>query len=164
MTQGWSVDVPGLSVMRPAAASVTCIARSCTYCASSSGTNTGTISVPSNYVINANCKWLIASAGSSIISLSFSYFSTEGDYDYVFTYACTSPSCDGVPQSPNSGSGCSLPLCLGKDTGNIEQTTATYTSSTGYLLVVFISDDSVSISGVSAVWRVGGSGRRRVTG
>ncbi len=155
---GFSGPAGGTCSIQQKTASVTCEGTSCTYCTSSSGTETGTISVPSNYNTNANCKWLIASAGSSIISLSFSYFSTEGDYDYVFTYACTSPSCDGVPQSPNSGSGCSLPLCLGKDTGNIEQTTATYTSSTGYLLVVFVSDFSVSGSGLSAVWRVGGSG------
>ncbi len=130
---------------------MTCGGSSCTYCTSSSTTSgTGTISVPANYGINANCKWLIASAGSNI-SLSFSYFSTEAHHDVVFIYACTSPSCDGVPASPNGNSVCSPPLCLGKLQG-IQPPTDTYTSSTGYLQVVFTSDHSVTDSGVSAVW------------
>ena len=40
----------------------------------------------SNYNNNANCKWVIAPAGATQISLTFTAFDTEANYDTVFVY------------------------------------------------------------------------------
>ena len=39
-----------------------------------------------NYNNNANCKWIIAPAGATQISLTFTYFDTEANYDTVLVY------------------------------------------------------------------------------
>lgn len=39
-----------------------------------------------NYNNNANCKWVIAPPGATQISLNFTSFDTEADYDTVFVY------------------------------------------------------------------------------
>jgi Zn-dependent metalloprotease len=39
-----------------------------------------------NYLDNSNCKWLIKPAGATQITLNFTSFSTEANYDTVFVY------------------------------------------------------------------------------
>ncbi len=107
-------------------------------CAPSSGTSFGTISDgPSNYLDNANCTWLIASTAE--ITLSFTSFETEGGYDFVIISHC-------------STSSCTTPVMLAKLDGSFASADTTYTSSTGYLQVVFTSDGSITRAGFVATW------------
>jgi hypothetical protein len=114
-------------------------------CQPSSGTSSGTISDgPSNYANNANCTWLVASSGLispsfssfNTINLYFSSFSTEANYDIVTINRCTSSSsCETVATLGGSG------------------TPYIYTSSTGYMQVLFTSGKSTtSKSGFVASW------------
>ena len=58
-------------------------------CQPSTGTSSGTISDGwSVYTPNSVCNWLISSSG--FISLSFSSFNTESNYDFVTINRCTS--------------------------------------------------------------------------
>jgi hypothetical protein len=108
-------------------------------CQPSTGTNSGTISDgTSDYTNYANCNWLIASSG--LISLSFSSFNTESGYDFVTINRCTSSSSCVEEVARLSGSSVSL--------------STIYTSSTGYMQVVFTSDGSVLGSGFVASWSV----------
>jgi hypothetical protein len=119
------------------AATVTC-SGGC-LCQPSTGTSSGTISDgTSDYTNNANCNWLIASSG--LISLSFSSFNTESGYDVVTINRCTSSSSCVEQVASLSGSSVSL--------------STIYTSSTGYMQVVFTSDGSVLRSGFVASWSV----------
>jgi hypothetical protein len=108
-------------------------------CQTSSSTSSGTISVgTSAYVNNANCWWIIASS-SGAITLSFSSFGTELNWDYVYINQCTSSSCGTVTQLLK-WSGSSLP------------SPSTYTSSTGYMQVRLTSDASKTGSGFVVSW------------
>jgi hypothetical protein len=115
-------------------------------CQPSTGTSSGTISDgPGDYANNANCMWLIASSDS--ISLSFSSLDTESIddmnrpcCDFVTINRCTSPSSCDERVARLSGSSVSQ--------------SAIYTSSTGYMQVVFTSDYSVVRSGFVASWFV----------
>ena len=107
-------------------------------CAASTGTSFGTISDgPSNYLDNANCTWLIASAAE--ITLSFTSFETEGGYDFVIINRC-------------STSSCTTPVMLAELHGSSVSADTTYTSSTGYLQVVFTSDSIETRAGFVASW------------
>ena len=108
-------------------------------CQPSTGTSSGTISVgTSEYVDNMNCHWLIVSKGS--ISLLFSSFDTEHCCDFVTINRCTTSSCSTVEQVVKlSGSG---------GVGSI------YTSSTGYMQVLFKTDGSMRGSGFVATWSI----------
>jgi hypothetical protein len=120
-------------------ATVRCSGCSCT---SSYRTTSGTISDgPSNYEDRANCMWLISSTAE--ISLSFTAFATEAFHDYVTINRCISSSCD--PDTVEK-----VATLAGK-----VDLSHTYTSSTGYLQVVFHSDDSVNKDGFVAIWRIG---------
>ena len=118
-------------------------------CNPSSGTASGTISDgPSNYTDNMDCIWLIASEHE--ISLSFTSFSTELD-DFVSIYRCSTSSCS--PESREE-----VGRLSGGASGSDDAIFSTvYTSSTGYLQVVFTSDGSgnyVQSSGFVANWKV----------
>ena len=109
-------------------------------CQPSTGTFSGAISDgTSNYADHANCNWLIASSG--LISLSFSSFNTEACCDFVTINRCTSSSSCEEQVSRLSDSSGSL--------GTI------YTSSTGYMQVVFTSDYLVGCSGFVGSWSSG---------
>ncbi len=119
----------------PATTAMTC-SGGC-LCQPSTGTFSGEISDgTSNNASYANCYWLIASSG--LISLSFSSFSTESCCDFVTINRCNSSSSCVEQASRLSGSSVSL--------GNI------YTSSTGYMQVMFTSDGSVASSGFVVSW------------
>jgi len=77
----------------------------------------------SNYANSLVCSWLIAASGS--ISVQFPAFATESGWDYVTINAC--PSAD-----------CSSPVQLSRLSGTV-QSSAAFTSSTGFLQVVFTS-------------------------
>ncbi len=111
-------------------------------CQPSTGTFSGAISDgTSDYVNDLNCSWLIASSG--LISLSFSSFNTEEGYDFVTINRCTSSSSSScVEQVARLG---------GSDAYDVDLSTV-YTSSTGYMQVVFTSDQYETSSGFVASW------------
>ncbi len=131
-----------------ATAVVTC-SGSCA-CTPSAGTTSGQISdglvgPMKNYDNNANCIWVIASDGQ--ISLSFTLFETEANFDFVHVYRCDSASCSTREQIAQlSGSTTYGSLCCD------DADDATYTSSTGYLQVVFTSDGAATEEGFVAEW------------
>ena len=117
-------------------------------CPGTSGEYSGTITDgPGNYPSYAACQWTIqADRPNMEVSLQFTFFDTEGGYDYVYVYECDSPSCDTkIELVKLDGAG---------DTG------MTYTSSTGYMMVELTSDDGVEQGGFEASWSIPG-GRRR---
>jgi len=75
------------------------------------------------YCDGEDCRWLISS--SREIRLSFTFFSTESGYDYVTINRCTSSSCNSTEQ-------------IARLSGLVSSSNV-YTSSTGYLQVLFIS-------------------------
>ncbi len=115
-------------------------------CTPSTNTASGTISDgPGNYVNDLNCQWIIAS--DAVIQMSFTSFSTEFDYDFVTVNRCTSPSCNSVEQVAElSGSG--------KLSGSSVSTGTTYSSLTGYLQLVFTTDESGIAPGFVGSWSI----------
>ena len=87
-----------------------------------------------NYMDNANCKWVIAPTGATQITLNFTEFDTETDFDYVTVY-------DGPDEN--------FPV-LATWWGNTLPSTITSTNGTGAMCVIFTSDDSLNYSGWSA--------------
>jgi Zn-dependent metalloprotease len=85
-----------------------------------------------NYSNNASCKWLIQPAGASSISLSFTSFDTELNYDGIIVY-------DGGDTSATK---------LGVYTGNTLP--PTLTSTGGSMLVWFLSDQALRRQGWNA--------------
>ncbi|MBY0424642.1 MAG: T9SS type A sorting domain-containing protein, partial [Cytophagales bacterium] len=82
-----------------------------------------------NYLNNTNCRWLINPTSVTSISISFSQFATESNWDYVYVYNGTTTG----SQLLGSYSGSTLPPTL---------------TSTGPMLLVFSSDGS----NVNAGW------------
>lgn len=106
-------------------------------------TPTGTLndgSGLSNYGNNQQCYWFISPPCASSVTLSFSQFNTELNYDFIIVY-------DGWDNTANQlavYSGTSIPSSI--------------TSNTGKMLVVFVSDYSTSMQGFSANYSSSGSG------
>ncbi|MDD3875031.1 MAG: C10 family peptidase [Bacteroidales bacterium] len=97
--------------------------------------NSGTITDGSgnlNYNNNANCQWIIKPTNASAVTLTFTSFSTEANYDFVKVY---------------NGTTTSSPL-LGSYSGN--SLPAQITASSGKMLVQFTSDYSATAAGFSA--------------
>ena len=95
----------------------------------------GTISDgPGQYLSSAHCTWIIAPADASQVTLRFTEFRTEENYDFITVYECTS-SCTQLQRMSNTqGSGRS------------------FSSTTGYLKITFTSDGSDTQSGFTALW------------
>lgn len=109
------------------------------YCSGTTNliTSTGTISDGSgvaNYNSNANCKWIIAPSGATQISLNFTEFDTETDYDIVYVY-------DGPDDT--------YPV-LATWWGNTLPPTITTTSGVGAICIKFTSDADITAGGWSA--------------
>jgi Zn-dependent metalloprotease len=104
-----------------------------TYLTTPSGTvNDG--SGTANYNNNANCKWVIAPAGATQISLTFTYFDTEANYDTVFVY-------DGPDDTYQ---------LLATWWGNTLPPVLTTSSGTGAMCIKFTSDALINAGGWSA--------------
>ncbi len=85
-----------------------------------------------NYGNNQNCYWFISPPCASSVTLSFSQFNTEQNYDGIVVY-------DGWGNNPTQlavYSGTNIP--------------ASVTSSTGKMLVVFLSDYATTMQGFTA--------------
>jgi hypothetical protein len=111
---------------------------SCGVLAAESGTFTDG-SGSNFYGNNANCRWLIApSAGASKITIEFTNVFIDEDSDYVRVYQCADASCDSKQS-------------LGVLTG-FYLMKQTFIATTGYLLVLFTSDDMLTSDGFTATW------------
>ncbi len=133
-------------------------------CTPSSGTTFGTFSDgPGDYANNQNCKWLVASPG--LISLSFTLFDTYPS-DTVSIKWCTSAPCNTVEKEVTLlGRSTCLPYepCKCTQSEAPVSPSAIYTSSTGFLQVVFTSNgDGCSGSGFVALWNTTRAGQGSV--
>jgi hypothetical protein len=116
----------------------------------------GRLAAPYQYNSNEAMAWIIGLESSNIsetIRLSFTNFDTEGGYDYVRVYSCSSLACDSNSTLLGSFSGNQLPSDL--------------TSSTGLMKIEWTSDQVVQYTGWRAVWttrsaRTEPSARRRL--
>jgi len=124
---------------------LTCGGSNCSSgCTPSLGATSGTISDGTgDYANSASCWWLLATSPGVEIRIAFPSFDTEAGYDFVSIYECGSASClDGKVLKHLSGARV--------DASNV------YTSMTGFLKVTFTSDGSVTGSGFTGTWSVGG--------
>ncbi len=127
---------------------------SCRGCGSSCGLFTaasGTISDGSgqaNYPNYANCRWLIAPSGATQITLAFSIYDIENNYDFVRVFECSTIACVSYT---------TLAQLTGRATG------VSFTSTTGFLLVQFTSDYLTTAGGFTASWTVGTPSPTRVS-
>ena len=87
-----------------------------------------------NYGNNYTCKWVIAPAGATQISLNFTIFNTEASYDFVRVY---------------NGPDDTFPL-LGTYSGSTLPSSISTTAGVGAMCVKFTSDTSNTFSGWSA--------------
>jgi Zn-dependent metalloprotease len=94
-----------------------------------------------NYNNNANCKWVITPAGATQISLTFTAFDTEANYDTVFVY-------DGPDDT--------YPV-LATWWGNTLPPVINTTSGVGAMCVKFNSDVSNTANGWSANYQAYGN-------
>jgi hypothetical protein len=106
---------------------------------------------PGDYGLQPDCKWLISAPNTAnqvgTIRLSFTAFHTSKDYVYVIIRRCTEPSCGGCWESelhgvmdhfcPTNSPTKQMALLTG-NTSNVDLINE-YTSSTGYLQVMFYS-------------------------
>ena len=116
----------------------------CAGCSSSCGLLTAQIgnlsdgSGPSGYSNNANCKWMIAPAAASIITLSFTELSTQPGVDIIRVFQCTDIACSQPQQLAELSGSYSTPQAV--------------TSTTGYVMLIFMSDESINFDGFNVSW------------
>lgn len=94
-----------------------------------------------NYINNADCKWVIAPAGATQISLDFTAFDTEDTHDKVMVY-------DG----PDENS-----ALLAEWWGNTLPQTITTTAGVGAMCIKFVTNASVAYSGWTATYEASGT-------
>ncbi len=69
----------------------------------------------SNYSANSDCSWLIQPAGALSVTLTFTAFATEANYDYVYIYNGTNAT--GTPIGTYSGT--TIPAAITVPSGNV---------------------------------------------
>jgi hypothetical protein len=112
-------------------------------CGGSHGPSSGSISDgPGNYGNSQTCSWLVASSYPANIMIAFSSFDTESGKDFVTINECSSASCATRRQ-------------LAMLSGSAVNASTVYTASTGFLEVVFSTDDSGTGAGFEAAWTLG---------
>lgn len=126
---GWSANYTSV-ISTPACSGVTMLTTPTGTFSDGSGSN--------NYTNNQQCYWYIAPPCATSVTLSFSTFNTELNFDGVVIY-------DSLNATNQLGvySGTNLP--------------ASVTSNTGAMLVVFVSDFSTSLQGFNASYTSLGS-------
>ena len=129
-TSNASSTDPGWAASYTSASTTSFCSGTTTLTASSGSFADGSASV--NYAANSDCKWLIQPSGATSISLSFSAFDTESNYDLVKVYDGSTTSATQL----GSFSGSTLPSSV--------------TSNGGTMLVHFTSDGSVNKAGWDA--------------
>ena len=103
---------------------------------------------PGNYVSSQTCSWLVASDYPTNIMIAFSSFNTESGRDYVTITECSSADCNRQGSRE-----------LARLSGSAVSASTVYTSSTGFLEVVFRTDYSDTVTatyaGFEAAWTLG---------
>ena len=121
-------------------------------CCTDGSTNAGTTGTMSNgespYPPNSLCKWTIGPFSS--ISVRFTRFDTESTYDRVQLRACLDETCK---QFRFMEEFFGLP---GKTDYESPTLNTDYTTTGGYLQLVFSSDGSIQKPGFAATWSVSG--------
>ncbi len=115
----------------------------CTGCSSCGllSTATGTLSDgsgDSDYAANSYCVWTIAPTGATSITITFTSFSTEMNYDLVYVHQCSNVNCISPTQ---------LAVLDGSKSSAVS-----YTSNTGYMQIKFESDGYYNRAGFTASW------------
>ena len=126
---GWSANYTSV-MSTPACSGLTMLTTPAGTFSDGSGSN--------NYTNNQQCYWYIAPPCATSVTLSFNSFNTELNYDGVVIYDSLTAT---TPIATYSGT--SLP--------------ASVTSSTGVMVVAFISDFSTSLEGFNANYTSTGS-------
>lgn len=126
---GWSANYTSV-VTTPACGGITMLTTPTGSISDGSGSN--------NYTNNQKCLWYIAPPCATSVTLSFTSFNTELNYDGVAIYNSLTAT---TPIATYTGT--SLPSSV--------------TSSTGVMVVAFISDFSTSLQGFSANYTSTGS-------
>ncbi len=117
----------------------------CSGCGSTCGVLTalsGTISDGSGalaYGASADCRWLVAPSGMRIVTVTFTAFATQLNYDWVTLSSCTDVAC-GNRQQMLLHSGLSLPSPV------------SWVSTTGFVLIEFRSNANTNYQGFEASW------------
>jgi hypothetical protein len=94
----------------------------------------------SNYAKDAHCEWMIASVNQSMITIEFDEFSTQPFSDVVQVFQCSDLSCSQQQQ-------------LAELSGRYPSIQS-MTSTTGYMKVVFTTDDASEYDGFTASWNM----------
>jgi hypothetical protein len=93
---------------------------------------------PGAYQAKSDCSWIIAPTAAAQVTITFTSVSTESGYDFIWVYTCADVNCG--PQTRNL-----IVQLSGTESGS-------YTSTSGYMLVVFKSDGGVNDDGFEASW------------
>jgi hypothetical protein len=118
----------------------------CTGCGSNCGLLTASSgrlsdgSGSSNYAKDARCEWMIASINHSVITLQFDKFSTQPFSDVVQVFQCSDLSCSQQQ--------------LLAELSGMYPSIQSMTSTTGYMKVVFTTDDASEYDGFTASWNM----------
>ncbi len=116
----------------------------CIGCGSACGTLTaaqGTFSDgsgPLNYSNNAYCEWLIAPLGAVEVTIQFAMFSTQPVNDTVRVVQCSDVNCSQQQE-------------LSKLSG-MYNSSQVVQSETGYMKVIFTTDNTSTYDGFTATW------------
>lgn len=94
---------------------------------------------PNRYMENEAMAWVIGLQNAKSVTLNFTYFDTEGGWDFVSVYSCPDESC------PN-------PVQLRRFSGN--DAPADVTFSTGFIRIEWWSDEIITFTGWSADYTV----------
>ena len=95
---------------------------------------------PSRYYNSEAMAWVIGVETATRVTLHFTNFDTEGNYDFVTVFSCTDSSCWNTVQ-------------LGRFSGT--NMPANVTSSTGFMRIVWTSDSIITYTGWTAEWTTG---------
>ena len=116
-------------------------------CEPSNGTSWGQISNrvgtkgdKQYYANNMRCQWTLSSAPNTRLTFELTTFETERSYDVLYIYSC-------------SDAACATRTKLARLSGDLEELDQKeFTSSTGFLQLVFISDENDVRKGFNGHW------------
>ena len=90
------------------------------------------------------CRWTIA-APVGDITIQFTSLNTQTGHDTVTIYECETLDCSWWS---------SCPVKLAELSGSQESLNVRYTTSLGFMQVIFATDSSIAMSGFEATWSV----------
>lgn len=92
------------------------------------------------YANNMRCQWTLSSAPNTQLTFEITTFDTEYEYDVLHIYSC-------------SDAACAMRTELGRLSGNLDELERRgFTSLTGFLQLVFVSDENGVRKGFNGKW------------